>query len=233
MNLSKLNIQYNNAEPFPHIVLDNFFESNLIKNIEKEISEFSQWDGEKTFYGSQLKRYCGSIDKIPQVSQELIRMMNGPVFLKILEDLTGISNLIPDPYLEGGGYHSIGQGGFLKIHADFNWHKKLNLHRRINLLLYLNTNWHDEWCGHLELWSKDMTICEKRISPTANRLVIFSTTDNSFHGHPDPLSCPPDVRRNSIALYYYTADRPASEVVRGKSTQTDYRPRANEVFLKS
>jgi Rps23 Pro-64 3,4-dihydroxylase Tpa1-like proline 4-hydroxylase len=232
MNFSKFKLQYNNAEPFPHIVVDNFFDSNLIKKVEKEISDFSQWDGEKKFYGSQSKRYCSSIEKIPQNSQELIRMMNGPVFLKILEDLTGIFNLIPDPYLEGGGYHSIGQGGFLKVHADFNWHKKLNLHRRINLLLYLNTNWQDEWSGHLELWRKDMTMCEKKISPISNRLVIFSTTDFSFHGHPDPLSCPADVRRKSIALYYYTADRPESEVVRGKSTQTDYRPRANEVFQK-
>lgn len=232
MNPEKINLEYINATPYPHIVLDDFFELNLIKNIQAEIENFTQWDGERSFYGSQFKKFYSSIDKIPKISRELIRTMNEPVFLKFLEDLTGISNLISDPYLEGGGFHSIGQGGFLKIHADFNWHKKLKLHRRINLLLYLNKDWDDAWSGQLELWNKDMTMCEKKVSPISNRLVVFTTNDLSFHGHPDPLKCPPDIRRNSIALYYYTADRPESDSVRGKSTQTDYRARTNENFLR-
>jgi Rps23 Pro-64 3,4-dihydroxylase Tpa1-like proline 4-hydroxylase len=232
MNPEKINLEYINATPYQHIVLDDFFELNLIKNIQTEIENFTQWDGERSFYGSQSKKFCSSIDKIPKISRELIRTMNEPVFLKFLEDLTGISNLISDPYLEGGGFHSIGQGGFLKIHADFNWHKKLKLHRRINLLLYLNKDWDEAWSGQLELWNKDMTMCEKKVSPILNRLVVFTTNDLSFHGHPDPLKCPPDIRRNSIALYYYTADRPESDSVRGKSTHTDYRARTNENFLR-
>ncbi len=98
------------------------------------------------------------------------------------------------------------------------------------MLLYLNSNWDEAWGGDLELWDPEMKHCEKKFAPIFNRLAVFSTTDTSFLGHPDPLLCPPDVRRKSIALYYYTAERPADEVRRGRSVQTDYRARDNEVF---
>jgi Rps23 Pro-64 3,4-dihydroxylase Tpa1-like proline 4-hydroxylase len=148
--------------------------------------------------------------------------------LGFLEKLTGIPHLVPDPYLEGGGFHSIGRGGFLKIHADFNWHHRLHLHRRLNVLLYLNVNWEDGWGGALELWDSKVKSCVTRISPIFNTMAIFSTTDSSFHGHPDPLQCPHNVRRNSIALYYYTSERPEIEVRRGRSNQTDYQARPGE-----
>jgi Rps23 Pro-64 3,4-dihydroxylase Tpa1-like proline 4-hydroxylase len=230
MDINTLNKTFLSGSPFPHIVIDNLFETALIKQIEGEIANFTDWDGEKHFHGSDKKRYCGTLEKLPSTSRNMIQTLNSPTFLKFLEGVTGIPHLIPDPYLEGGGYHSIGTGGFLKIHADFNWHAKLQLHRRINVLLYLNSDWDEAWGGHLELWDPDMTHCAKKVAPIFNRLAVFSTTDTSFHGHPDPLLCPPDVRRKSIALYYYTAERPASEVNRGRSVQTDYRARANEVF---
>ena len=54
--------------------------------------------------------------------------------LEFLETLTGIDGLVPDPYFAGGGLHQIVRGGFLKVHADFNWHPKLRLDRRLNML---------------------------------------------------------------------------------------------------
>ena len=230
MDTLALNKTYLSGSPFPHIVIDNLFDATLIAQVENEISNFTDWDGEKQFHGSVKKRYCGTPRKLPASSRNLIQTLNEPDFLRLLEGMTGIPHLIPDPYLEGGGFHSIGSGGFLKIHADFNWHAKLQLHRRVNVLLYLNSNWKEEWGGHLELWDADMTHCAKRIAPTFNRLAVFSTTDTSYHGHPDPIQCPQEIRRNSIALYYYTTDRPDSEVKRGRSIQTDYRARANENF---
>lgn len=85
------------------------------------------------------------------------------------------------------------------------------LDRRINMLVYMNEGWREEWGGHLELWNADMTACRQRILPTLNRTVIFSTTDTSFHGHPHPLTSPPGMTRKSISLYYYTAGRPDEE----------------------
>jgi Rps23 Pro-64 3,4-dihydroxylase Tpa1-like proline 4-hydroxylase len=110
-----------------------------------------------------------------------------------------------------GGLHQIERGGFLDVHIDFNVHPKLRLDRRLNMLIYLNHDWPEEYGGHLELWSRDMTSCEKRILPLFNRTVIFSTTDGSFHGHPRPLSCPEGRTRKSVSLYYYTSGRPEEE----------------------
>jgi Rps23 Pro-64 3,4-dihydroxylase Tpa1-like proline 4-hydroxylase len=225
MQVSALKEKYQNNQPFPHIVIDDAFDLELIKNIEQEIIAFTNWDGEKQFFGSQKKRHCGTFSKLPPATRLLIEHLNGPAFLETLENLTGIAGLIPDPYLFGGGVHSISRGGFLKIHADFNWHQKLQLHRRLNLLLYLNSGWDEAWGGLLELWDAGMQSKRLEIAPIINRLVVFNTTDFSYHGHPEPLNCPEQRTRNSIALYYYSSSRPEHEIRRGKSVQTDYQPR--------
>ena len=136
---------------------------------------------------------------------------NSSTFVDFLERLTGITGIIPDPHFRGGGLHQILPGGFLKVHADFNKQQRLNLDRRLNVLLYLNKDWPESYGGHFELWNHEMTQCEKRALPLFNRLVVFSTTDFSYHGHPDPLTCPAGRSRKSLALYYYTNGRPPEE----------------------
>lgn len=149
---------------------------------------------------------------------------NSSVFLEFLESLTGITGLIPDPYFEGGGLHQIVPGGFLKVHADFNWHKQLKLDRRLNVIVYLNRHWKEEYGGNLELWNREMTRCERRVLPIFNRCVIFNTTDFSYHGHPEPLTCPEGMTRKSLALYYYSNGRPAEELSDAHSTLFQSRP---------
>ena len=126
-------------------------------------------------------------------------------FLNFLQNITSIKEkLIADKELNGGGMHEIKKGGLLKIHSDFNKHPNLKLDRRLNVLIYLNKNWKEEYGGHLEFWDKEMKCCKTKILPIFNRMVIFSTTDFSNHGHPDPLNCPDLMSRKSIATYYYS-----------------------------
>ena len=142
-----------------------------------------------------------------------MHFLNSQPFLEFLQQLTGIKEtLIPDPYFEGGGFHEIKPGGYFKMHVDFHKHKLTKLDRRLNILVYLNEDWKEEYGGHFELWERDMSKCVTRILPQFNRLAMFSTTDFSWHGLPDPLTCPPDRSRRSIALYYYTNGRPEGEV---------------------
>jgi hypothetical protein len=112
----------------------------------------------------------------------------------------------------------------LKIHSDFNEHPRLKLDRRLNLLLYLNREWQEEWGGHLELWDRDMTECRRKILPIFGRCVVFATTDFANHGHPDPLNCPEGETRKSLALYYYSNGRPREETLGHYSTLFRRRP---------
>jgi len=119
-----------------------------------------------------------------------------------LDELSGKEEpLIFDSYLSGGGYHEIKHGGLLKIHADYNKHPKLNLDRKLNLIIYLNKDWKEEWGGGLQLFSESMKNPARVISPKFNTAVFFSTTSFTFHGHPDLLSCPEDRSRRSLAYY--------------------------------
>ena len=133
----------------------------------------------------------------------LIDFMNSENFL-IFTKITSIKEkLISDPELNGGGLHEIKSGGMLKIHTDFRKHPSLDLDRRINVLIYLNKNWSEKYGGELELWDKNMKYCGKKIKPIFNKMVIFSTTDFSNHGHPEPIQCPQNVSRKSVLFIIF------------------------------
>lgn len=210
----ELNKNYKNEIPFPHCVIDNLINPNLLKQISKEF-HINKKNLQKFNNPNEKKLAFSDWNYFGIKTKELIEYLNSPNFIKFLELLTGIDSLVSDDYLEGGGLHQIDRGGFLKIHADFNKHSITDLDRRLNVLLFLNEKWLKEWGGDFEIWSKDAKRCEKRISPIFNRMVIFSTTDYSYHGHPDPLNCPSRISRKSIALYYYTSGRPSNEVRSG------------------
>jgi hypothetical protein len=111
-------------------------------------------------------------------------------------------------------------GGLLKVHADFNIHHRTNLDRRLNVIVYLNKDWKEEYGGFFELWNENMSEAVVRLLPLFNRMAIFSTTSTSYHGHPDPLTCPEDRSRKSLALYYYTNGRPQNEIINGLETHS-------------
>jgi 2-oxoglutarate-Fe(II)-dependent oxygenase superfamily protein len=219
--------EYAVADPYPHVVIDDFLPSAALEPVLAEIPrpgeiswiEFDDARGKKL--ASKVETPFGS------ATRALLYQLNSSVFIDFLETLTGIRGLIPDPHFWGGGVHQIVRGGFLKVHTDFNRHPRLKLDRRLNLLLYLNPEWQEEWGGHLELWDRGMTECRKRILPIFGRCVVFSTTDFSNHGHPDPLNCPEGTTRKSLALYYYSNGRPSTETA-GKHYSTPFRRRPGE-----
>jgi hypothetical protein len=175
--------------------------------------------GEKAQYKKQgLPREF----EMPAIIRQLIWELNSGTFIRILEHLTGIKNLLHDPLMRGGGIHQVLPGGVLGVHADFTRHTDYDLDRRVNVLVYLNKDWQDEYQGHLELWDKDVSRCVKRIRPTAARCVIFNTDADSFHGHPRELKCPDGITRKSIALYYYSVGRPEVDGEVAPTSATDW-----------
>ena len=220
--------EYLENHPYPHIELDNLWDEEFIKSCAEDVLDFTKWQGEKKFYGSEKKRYSNRYDDFPSNIKKIIDEAYSIKFLNWLKKFTGEEVILPDPFLVGGGIHSTIRGGFLKVHSDFNWNKQLSLFRKLNLLIYLNKNWNDKWGGQLELWSKNVKKCEKKISPLINKTVIFSTTDISYHGHPDPLNCPDNIQRNSIALYYYSPIKP--KVFYYERDDTSYKERKVDNF---
>jgi hypothetical protein len=202
---------YSAAHPFPHIVMDDFVPDELLDEILAEFPKPRQVEWQA--FDSPLERKLASNDDstMGEATRRLLTELNSAPFIDFLQRLTGIEGLVPDPHFVGGGLHQIERGGHLKVHADFNRHPGTGLERRLNVLLYLNRDWQEEYGGALELWSRDMSTREARILPLFNRCVVFSTTDTSFHGHPEPLTCPEGETRKSMALYYYTKDRPSDE----------------------
>lgn len=204
--------RYRSAEPFPHIVLDRLFDDEVLDAVLRDFPAPGEMDWRRFDSPTEKKLgYFHDRSRISKTVRDFLNDMNSFEMLLWLEALTGIDGLIPDPYFGGGGLHQIEPGGFLKVHADFNVHPKLKVDRRLNMLVYLNRDWKEEYGGDLELWDPDGATCRERILPIFNRTVIFSTTDTSFHGHPHPLTSPPGVTRKSVSLYYYTAGRPAEE----------------------
>jgi len=196
--------EYANASPYPHIVIDDFFDERILETILAEFPNPRDKNWELHDVPQELKLQSKHERSIPLFTRQFLQSLNSASFLTFLEELTGIEKLIGDPRLEGGGLHQIPAGGKLAIHADFNKHLYYGLDRRLNLLVYLNKNWKDEYGGHFELWDREMTHMVRKVAPLFNRIVIFSTTQYSYHGHPEPLQCPRDVTRKSLALYYYT-----------------------------
>jgi Rps23 Pro-64 3,4-dihydroxylase Tpa1-like proline 4-hydroxylase len=215
---------YRTGVPFPHISIDDFFPESIVDQVLGEFPspESIEW---KEFKSSRERKLASSNEQIlGPVTRRLIWELNSQVFLEFLQVLTGIDNLIPDPMLSGGGLHQTVRGGKLGVHVDFNKHHHYRLDRRLNLLLYLNKDWQEEYGGHFEFWDRDVKKCVKKVLPVFNRIAVFSTSEHSWHGHPDPLSCPEDMSRKSLALYYYTNGRPADEGADDHSTVFRNRP---------
>jgi len=214
--------KYAIAQPYPHIVLDDFLRPEMVAAAYDEFEETAEaW----TKYLHMNERKFANTDPTTwgPTLRAIATTLQSERFTRWISQLTGIDELIPDPSLDGGGLHRSGRGGFLNIHADFTAHHvNHRWRRRINLILYLNEQWEDSWGGGLEMWPADMSQCEERILPVGNRAVIFTTTDDSFHGHPDPTECPDGVFRQSLALYYFT------EELEAEAHSTNYRPRPGD-----
>jgi len=216
--------RYVTATPFPHISIDNFLRPEILDAVVRDFPSQHSAPWEAMVDKDQKKFAANVVSKMAPSVRQVLYFLNSREIVNFLEKLTGIEGLIPDPHYAGGGCHELRPGGFLKVHADFNWHKQMRLDRRINLLVYLNKDWQPEYGGNLELWDETMSHKVAEYAPLFNRCVIFNTTDNSFHGNPVPVSCPPDRSRRSLAFYYYTNGRPAGEVSQSHGTLFKNRP---------
>jgi len=203
--------RYAAAVPFPHAVLDDLIPGDVLQAV---LDEFPPPDEDGWWRFDDVKERKLALhdrSRMGPASRRLFDELNSAPMVDFLGQLTGITGLVPDPHLYGGGLHLILPGGFLEVHADFNRHPLTGLQRRLNLLIYLNRDWSESYGGALELWDAGMAGPPVVVPPVFGRCVLFATTDTSFHGHPHPLACPPGMARRSLALYYYSLPEEQTE----------------------
>jgi hypothetical protein len=226
--------QYRENEPCPHILLKDFLDREVAREMATVFPDSTSAEWTQYKHANENKLGMAKRKFFPPAIGMVTDELNSPEFVAWISDLTGIPNLMADPMLEGGGLHQSGRGGYLNVHSDFSMHHfHTNWHRRVNLILYLNPGWQEEWGGAIELWerssAKRMARCAVKYAPLLNHALIFTTDERSLHGFPDPLICPDGVSRKSLALYYYTVEKDKKVVVHS----TDYFARPQDGWGKS
>jgi 2OG-Fe(II) oxygenase superfamily len=222
-SLPELSARYAAAEPFPHIVLDDVLQPEALERAYEEFAEVPSDAWTNYLHLNERKYAAKDITTWGPTLQAVADAFSSERFVAFLDQLTGFEGLQADAAMDGGGLHRSLPGGFLNIHADFTaHHSKPRWRRRVNLLLYLNPTWDPEWGGQLQLWSKDMQRVVTEVEPKGNRILLFTTDEHSYHGHPEPLRVPEGQARQSMALYYFTdEDHPLTR-------STDYRARPGD-----
>ena len=224
--------QFTGAQPFPFVKIENFVDPEFAREVASAFPTFDDALATGRSFKTVNERKKVQItdaNTFPAPILRLHQMLSSPGFLADLSYITGIPNLVADEELVGGGVHVTGPGGRLDVHIDFNYMEKRQLHRRVNLLLYLNPTWQEEWGGQIQLWDRKVQTCERQFSPALNRCVIFETSDISFHGV-TPVSPAAPYPRLSFATYYYTREAPAHW--QGGVHGTIFRARPEERFRR-
>lgn len=219
------------VEPFPHFCIDNFLKEEFAEEVFQSFPSFNEAQllG-KEFSAVNEKRKVQITDqtKFPPAIKRLSDLLASEEFLSMWSEITGIPDLIADADLRGGGIHETNTGGHLDVHVDFNFVKDKEVHRRLNILIYFNKEWKEEYGGYLDIWDKDVKQRYGYFEPKFNRACGFVTSDISYHGV-TPITCPQGVTRKSFATYYYTKQAP--EGWDGTVHSTVFKARPNE-FIK-
>ena len=221
--LEEFALSYRSGEPYAHIVLEDVLPPSTLAQVYAELAEMNSGDWNSYIHFNERKFSNTERDSWGPTLRAVSDVFASDRFRRIIEQISGFEGLHADLSLDGGGVHRCYRGGFLNIHTDFTAHHTVKAwRRRVNLLLYLNPTWDPQWGGALELWNQEMTKCVSSVDPVGNTMLLFTTDEHSYHGHPDPLLAPEGVARQSLALYYFTEE--ASPLAKA----TDYRARPND-----
>jgi Rps23 Pro-64 3,4-dihydroxylase Tpa1-like proline 4-hydroxylase len=196
---------YRTARPWPHLILDGLIDPTLIAAAEAQ--ELERALNLEIHRGNRMVK-AESPEVSGNAAKEILDSLLTPQFVSFVEKVTGIPCLIPDPTHAWAGFHVSPPGTSQALHRDFRLHPTNGLFHRVNVLVYLNSDWKEEYGGMLELWSTGKEAFGQQVAPVAGRLVLFETTPYAYHGVPDPVRFPPGRARISLASYYYT-DYPA------------------------
>jgi hypothetical protein len=203
--IEELRNAYWNAVPFPHLVIDELFSQHILDSLLEEMAGMAerQWLLVENESRERMRRMRSGVE-LGSAGAQLVGLVHSAAFLYLLSEITGIWQLLPDPYLQGAGYAVMQPGDFFSVHSDRNIAYETGLTRRLAMIVFLNKSWDPKYKGQLELWNSDATRCDVSIDPSYNRTVIFEVAHPNYHGVPAPIACPADRSRQSFIVYYHT-----------------------------
>ena len=164
--LNALQTEFAQAQPFPHIVIDDFFNAELAHALENEFPIQAGETNKEAWQSLGWHVYDNPIegklafDRISALDicfQTTWNALQSPENVARLRKITGIQDLETDPYVHGAGLHYHPERGRLELHLDYSIHPFSGMERRVNLIVYLNSNWRQEWGGDLQLWEATRT----------------------------------------------------------------------------
>lgn len=210
IDFDALKRQMSEAPAFPHFCIDNFLDeafANEVHDAFPSYREVQQLGHTFNAVNESGKTQVTDSRKFPPPILALHKLLASDEFVARMSYMSGIEGLVADPALAGGGIHETDKGGRLDVHVDFNFNDELGLYRRLNILVYFNRDWREEYGGYLDLWDEDVKHCVARLAPKFNRAAGFATSHLSWHGV-TPVRCPPGMARKSFAAYYYSKEPP-------------------------
>lgn len=217
-NIQSLQEEYSKAQPFEHIIVDDFLDSTYAEKIYQNFPEINEsWHEYKN--PIEVKYTYDNVNNLQVEIKNYFYYLSHPEMIKVMQKLTSITDLEYDEFLHGAGVHMHPRHGRLNIHLDYEKHPYSGKERRLNIILFMSKDWKSEWNGANELWNNDVSQCIKKTDVKFNRAIIFKTNDISWHGLPDKILCPKNTFRKSLAYYYVS---PLSTA----KNETDYRKKA-------
>ena len=204
-HINQYKLAFQEAKPYRHLVIDEFLRPEIAAAL---YAHFPSMQALKTHWKrlNENKSEGSDFSQLHPCFSDLKQAVFHQEVANWITAITGIKDVFITDDSMGTGLSQGGDGSFLDVHIDFNVHHLSNVHRRLNLLLYLEKDWKEEYGGHLEMWNADVTNCVKKVRPDFNRCIIFETNEISYHGY-SKISLPTGVTRKSFFAYFYTKER--------------------------
>lgn len=208
-NKAQLQQQFLHEHPIKiarHFALDNLLPADIAAAIYAHFPKPKKMHllsspGKIRLKYSHLKDTASLLQAINSAIQD-------PRVVAEIEDITGISNQIPDTSRFAGGVSTLLKGYYINPHLDNSHNVENRRHyRTVNLLYYVSPNWQKENGGNYELW--DESVNNRIIVPSFfNRLVVMETNRTSWHAV-NPVLC--DAPRCCIFNYFFSEQSPEGE----------------------
>jgi Rps23 Pro-64 3,4-dihydroxylase Tpa1-like proline 4-hydroxylase len=229
-NIDQLKDKFINAEPFEHIIIPNFLNEEYAEQIFNSFpTDINSGKWYKYYNPLEIKYANDDVKNMPRCIKKLFYLLSTKEITEKISTFSGIDDLERDLYLHGAGLHVHPINGKLNMHLDYEKHPFINKERRINMILYMNKDWNEEWNGDTQLWDKNMEKCVVSSHVKFNTAIIFKTNEISWHGLPEPIKCPEGELRKSIAYYYISPIVTGSKEDKFGNDGTGYRTKATYI----